>query len=467
MNDELVRFAEEPSVEPASEPQRTWKIMLVDDEPSIHQATKVALKFFTFKGRSLSFVSAYSASEAKRLIAKHPDTVLVLLDVIMDTPDAGLQVAKYIREELHNTAVRIVLRTGQPGQIPEESVVINYDINDYKTKLELTQEKLFTTVVSSIRAYCDLVALFESQAALAKANSELAALNRSLEQRVRDRTQALTHEIEEREKAEESLRLYIHALTHDLRNPVTGMSTILQTLLGRTATGDPPQVQISISVLSRMKAGCDRQLKMINTLLETQEVKVWGVSLKHYPFDLGAMVFEILENWQPRLNKKRVSVVTQIAPDLSVEGDRTQLWRVFENLIDNALKYNPPGITLTLTINLYSQAPNPKDSDLDTEPSSISSSSIFRSSVVYCAIQDNGVGIPQQQRTALFELYQRGASSSPSQGLGLGLYICRCIISAHGGTIGVNSPLPDHNGTEFWFTLPVRHSSCIQEPLDA
>ena len=368
-DDDRLHFIEETSVEkalveeapadtatadiPESGSQQTWKIMLVDDEPSIHRATKVALKFFTFKGRSLSFVSAYSAEEAKRLIARNPDTVLILLDVIMQTQDAGLEVAKYIREELRNTLVRIVLRTGQPGQIPEESAIVNYDINDYKTKLELTQEKLFTTIVSSIRAYCDLIILSESQAALATANSELAALNRSLEQRVCDRTRALTYEIQEREKAEAALKLYIHALTHDLRNPVTGMSTVLEALLNRQTTGDPPKAQVPVSVLSRMKEGCDRQLKMIGSLVETQDINIWGVSLDKQPFDLGAMIKEILADWQPRLDRKRISVIAQIPDDLpSVDGDRTQLWRVFENLIDNAVKYNPPGITLTLQLTL-------------------------------------------------------------------------------------------------------------------
>jgi signal transduction histidine kinase len=460
VDNDLFRFAAETPVDnaAASSSQQTWKIMLVDDEPAVHQATKVALKFFTFKGRSLSFISAYSATEAKQLIANHSDTVLILLDVIMNTQDAGLKVAKYIREELRNTTVRIVLRTGQPGRIPEESVVVDYDINDYKTKLELTQEKLFTTIVSSIRAYCDLVALSKSQAALARANSELATLNRNLEQRVQARTQALTHEVKEREKAEESLRLYIHALTHDLRNPVTGMSTLLQTMLNRAAANNLAQIQIPTAVLSRMQAGCDRQLKMISTLIETQAVKVWGVSLACQCFDIGVMLHEIVEDWQPQIDKKRVSVVIQLAPDLPlVEGDRTQLWRVFENLIDNALKYNPPGITLTLAINLHSP-------DLElTGPGG---------PVIHCTVQDNGVGISAEQTNSLFELYQRGASSSPSQGLGLGLYICKCIVTAHGGTIGVNSPSgslldsppDDQNSTEFWFTLPVQQPTT--QPTD-
>lgn len=131
----------------------SWKVMLVDDEDEVHNVTKLALTDFTFEKRGLSFISAYSGAEAKQLIQEHPDTALILLDVVMETDDAGLAVAKHIREEVHNDLVRIVLRTGQPGQAPEGAVIVNYDINDYKAKTELTTQKLFTTIVTALRAY--------------------------------------------------------------------------------------------------------------------------------------------------------------------------------------------------------------------------------------------------------------------------------------------------------------------------
>lgn len=130
-----------------------WKIMLVDDEEEIHNVTRLALSDFTFENRGISFISAYTGEEAKQLIQEHPDTALILLDVVMETDDAGLMVAKHIREVLRNLLVRIVLRTGQPGQAPEGTVIVDYDINDYKAKTELTTQKLFTTVVTALRAF--------------------------------------------------------------------------------------------------------------------------------------------------------------------------------------------------------------------------------------------------------------------------------------------------------------------------
>ncbi|MGC1307084.1 MAG: hybrid sensor histidine kinase/response regulator [Phormidesmis sp.] len=439
-DDDLLVFADEsePSTAAAAANKRSkaaWKILLVDDEPAVHQATRVALKFFSFEDRPLNFVSAYSAAEAKALIASHPDTALVLLDVIMETQDAGLQVARFIREKLGNHTVRIVLRTGQPGQVPEASVVMDYDINDYKTKLELTQQKLFTTLVASLRGYRDLVALEQSRATLK-------SFNQNLETLVHMRTQALEHEVEEREQAQAALKVYVHALTHDLRNPVTGMNALLQSFIQQRLSGDtPPSISIPLSVLKRMKAGCDRQLKMINTLLESHAIEIWGVSLQSEPVDVRSLIASVVEDWQPQFERKRVQVVQQVPANLPVlPGDRAQLWRVFENLISNALKYNPPGITLTIEVAWIEE-------------------SAIVASHLHCTLSDDGVGIDAEQCEGIFELYSRGNRISPTRGLGLGLYICRRIVEAHGGSIGVTSQL--QQGTQFWFDLPL----CAPTPI--
>ena len=146
----------------------SWKILLVDDEAEIHEVTKLVLNDFTFEGKPITFISAYSGEEAKVLIEKNPDTALILLDVVMETEEAGLEVVKYIRNVLCNSLVRIILRTGQPGQAPEDVVIIHYDINDYKTKTELTTRQLFTAIVTALRAFRALTKLEESRRELAK-----------------------------------------------------------------------------------------------------------------------------------------------------------------------------------------------------------------------------------------------------------------------------------------------------------
>jgi len=143
-----------------------WKVMIVDDEKSVHQATKRVLSDFHFEGKKLKIISAFSKSEAKALMRQHPDTAIILLDVMMDGEKAGLEIASFIRDELKNKYVRIILRTGQPHEAPEAAVIREYDINDYKEKTELTADKLHTTIVSALRSYRDIMLIESNKQAL-------------------------------------------------------------------------------------------------------------------------------------------------------------------------------------------------------------------------------------------------------------------------------------------------------------
>ncbi|WP_269630239.1 DUF3369 domain-containing protein [Pelomonas sp. BJYL3] len=143
-----------------------WVVMIVDDDPAVHQVTQLVMADFEFAGRRLQFLDAYSATEARELLQTRQDIALVLLDVVMESEHAGLDLARYIREELENHHVRIVLRTGQPGQAPEEHVIKTYDINDYKEKTELTKRKLITVFYSALRSYRDIMIIDQSRQAL-------------------------------------------------------------------------------------------------------------------------------------------------------------------------------------------------------------------------------------------------------------------------------------------------------------
>jgi diguanylate cyclase (GGDEF)-like protein len=144
----------------------TWQVLIVDDDPEIHSVTQLALSDLVVLGRRLEYQHAFSGQEACQLLQENNDIVLVLLDVVMETDDAGLNVVKYIRENLLRKDIRIVLRTGQPGYAPEESVIKEYDINDYKTKTELTRRKLVTTVFAAIRSFQQISTVNENRLGL-------------------------------------------------------------------------------------------------------------------------------------------------------------------------------------------------------------------------------------------------------------------------------------------------------------
>lgn len=166
LDDDVLLFEEEHPITSPIQMKDVWKILIVDDEPEIHQVTKMVLDDFIFDNRTLQFFHAYSGEEAIRLMEDEPDIAIILLDVVMEKDDAGLRVVKHIREIQNNKYVRIILRTGQPGQAPEKQVILAYDINDYKEKTELTSQKLFTTIIAALRSYRDITIIESNKQSL-------------------------------------------------------------------------------------------------------------------------------------------------------------------------------------------------------------------------------------------------------------------------------------------------------------
>jgi len=134
-----------------------WEILIVDDEQAVHQVTELVMGDFEFDGRRVHFSHCYSGAEARAMLRKPGRFALILLDVVMESEHAGLELVRYIREELGDRNVRIVLRTGQPGQAPQTLVLKTYDINDYREKTELTHAKLSAVFYAGLRGYRDLM----------------------------------------------------------------------------------------------------------------------------------------------------------------------------------------------------------------------------------------------------------------------------------------------------------------------
>jgi PAS domain S-box-containing protein len=272
---------------------------------------------------------------------------------------------------------------------------------------------------------------------------------------VRDRSgsvlyyEGLIEDITQRKQAQESLRLFIHALSHDLRNPVAGMLMVLKNW--QKKSGD--SIAIPRSVLDRMIQGSEQQLRLINSLLEVHAGELRGLVLHCDRLDLRAVVEAAAADLEPLMNEAKATFKNLIPDDLpAVNADHTQLRRVFSNLIANALKHNLPGVNLTVSAQVIKGGKliiNPKKvkQDIDKLPITHPQSSITNpqlsipnssSSMIYCTVEDDGAGILPEQCEHLFDLYVRGYQSRHSVGLGLGLYLCRQIIGAHGGEMGGN-----------------------------
>ena len=164
--DDVLHLIDDTGAAPVDSSVRKWKIAIIDDDRAVHEGTRFALSDYNLNGQTLEILSAYSAAEGRTLMRAHPDIAAVLLDVIMETDVAGLDLVEYIRNEIRNETVRIILRTGQPGQAPERRVIVQYDINDYKAKTELTADKLFTSLTAALRSYQQLERMVQTRRGL-------------------------------------------------------------------------------------------------------------------------------------------------------------------------------------------------------------------------------------------------------------------------------------------------------------
>jgi signal transduction histidine kinase/CheY-like chemotaxis protein len=164
--DDVLHLIDDSGSVPEISTARKWKIAVIDDDQAVHEGTRFALSDYSLHGQTLEILSAYSAAEGRKLMRAHPDIAAVLLDVIMETDAAGLDLVEYIRNEIKNETVRIILRTGQPGQAPERRVIVRYDINDYKAKTELTADKLFTSLTAALRSYQQLERMVQTRRGL-------------------------------------------------------------------------------------------------------------------------------------------------------------------------------------------------------------------------------------------------------------------------------------------------------------
>jgi PAS domain S-box-containing protein len=268
-------------------------------------------------------------------------------------------------------------------------------------------------------------------------------LNAGLEQQVAERTAQLEQKtVQLQQKMEELQELnqlkdeFLNAFSHDLRTPVMGISLVINNLLNQG--GD--MIAVTRSILERMVQSSNHQLNLISSLLQAYSSETQGVILQYELVQLGLLTQVVVADLEPLIAKNQATFENRVPPDLPlVNADPLQLRRVFENLITNALHHNQPGIHLTLEASVKEE-------------------------MLGLTIQDDGVGMTKALCDRLFERYVRGDNSRHT-GIGLGLYLCRQIITAHGGQIGVHSA--PTIGSTFWLTLPLAIPSVAQPNLTA
>jgi PAS domain S-box-containing protein len=315
----------------------------------------------------------------------------------------------------------------------------------------------------------DLLQQMSEQLAIAIQQSQicqkLAELNTNLEYQVQERTAQLQQKMQEVENLHRVKDVVLHTVAHDLRTSVMGNLMVLKNLLnqgveskeaGKQGAGSkgefsplPPApcpsassaqsaIPISRSIIERMIQGNDRQLTMINSLLEINSCEKQGIEIKLEPLQLSTLVGECFSQLEPMLTQNQATLKNLVRADLPlVMADGTRLQKVLVNLIAHGLQNNPPGLNFTL-------------------------SATIEGGMIRTQIQDDGVGMSKAECDRLFDLHVRDPQDCCSTSIGLKMYLCRKVIKAHGGEIGVMSNRK--RGLTFWFTLPLATSSATNRP---
>lgn len=389
-----------------------WKLLIVDDDEEIHEVTNYALTDYTFLERSVVVHSAYSRREAEILLDSMPDVAVVLLDVVMETKDAGLRLVEYIRHTLKNEFVRIILRTGQPGEAPEYDVIRAYDINDYKSKTELSNTKLLTSITSSLRSFSDIL--------------EVERYRRHLEQIVRERTAQIQAQNTELIALNAEKNEFLGIAAHDMKNPLGGIRNLAEMLLYNPDDLDEAQKR---EFLVQIVSSSERMFELVTNLLDVNAIEQHGVTLTLVTLDAVPIVRMIADVYRTRARAKGITLHCNTPSEALLRADEIAIQQVLENIISNAVKYSPHGKNVVVSV-----AP--------TE------------ATIRISVQDEGPGLSDDDKSKLFGKFAR-LSARPTGGehsTGLGLSIVKKMVEAMNGKVWCESELGQ--GATFVVELP-------------
>lgn len=367
-----------------------WNVLIVDDEADVHALTKLVLNDFTYKNKKIKFYSAHNINETKEILNQNIEISLILLDIVMEKDDAGLILVKFIREELKNLLVRIILRTGQPSSYPEEDIVINYDINDYKEKTELNSTKLKSSIISSLRSYEELKNIREHKKILEKRVEE-----NVIELRKKDKL------IQYQNRLSQHSNL-LNMLAHHWRQPLSVISVNANNLL----------VDIELDNIDK-----ETFKELANSIVATTQSLSKQIDdfLNHYKpssekrlVSLSELFKNIMTLLRKRVENSKVNINCEIDKSLTINTHKSELEQIIIHLIENAIDAYERNDNLNRIIQIKTEKKDEK---------------------LIITIEDEAGGLSDDIKEKVFIPYF--STKEKYNDTGLGLYMSKLLIEEH------------------------------------
>lgn len=231
---------------------------------------------------------------------------------------------------------------------------------------------------------------------------------------------------------------FVSTLSHELRTPLTSIKAYAATLLRQDVDFDQETQREFLAII---EGEADRLARLIRDLLDTSRAESGRLQLRTSDVDISSLLESVLEKMKTQAGSHHLRLEPLNGP-IPVRADPDRIEQVITNLLDNALKYSPAGTTITLSVRIA-----------DRE--------------VVVGVSDQGIGIPEEHQPHVFEKFHRvqDERSRHVQGTGLGLYLCRKIVEAHGGRIWLESK--PGQGSTFLFSLPLAGTGNWEASMDA
>ena len=383
-------------------------LLVVDDDEAVLQVTRLVLSRFRYKSRYLEILEASSAAQAKATLALRPDIAVILLDVVMESDDAGLRLVEHIRHELNNHHVRILLRTGQAGYAPERQVVQDYDINDYLVKSDATQSRLFLSLTAAIRSFSDILRAEELARRIAEAEHQRQLADRAS----LAKTDFLAH------------------MSHEIRTPLNGIAGIVELLDDTGLSSEQAELLRDLRYVSSALLG------IVNDVLDVAKIEAGKLELNVHDFHLPQLLEKVAAIFVVGMQQKAIRFQVEQGNDLPqwVRGDAQRIQQILINYLSNAYKFTPQGGRITLRVSCVVAADGYE---------------------LIAEVDDNGKGIRAERLADIFNAYEQESAQTASHygGTGLGLSLSRSLAMLMSGCVGADSE-PGH-GSRFWLRVPL------------